>query len=250
MDEIIFNTQMLGFDKQAVLDYIDQLNDARITREEEFRQQMEQLESEKAGVDAKADLLRQENARLAADMEELRQQNSQLEEKAAAADTHVMFAERLSIRERDNELLKSRITGLNEEIMRLKNQLAQKDATIAQMTAEAEEMRKMQEQLDEKGRKYDQLSGSVGVVVLEAQRAADAIIANANREAAAAVKEAEDTVAKVAEHLNSFRAEIGNIHAAMARTMESFESSVAGMEQAAHLAQTKLYGEEEAEINA
>lgn len=245
MDEIIFKTQMRGFEKKAVLDYIDQMNDAQRTREEEFRQQMEKLESEMAGVNAKADHLRQENDRLSAEMEELRQQNTQLEEKAAAADSHVMFAERLSIRERDNELLKGRITGLNEEIMRLKTQLAQKDETIAKMTAQTEEMLKVQQQLDEKGRKYDQLSGSVGVIVLEAQRTADAIIANANAEADAARKEAEETVAKVAEHLNSFRAEVSRIQAAMAHTMEAFDSSVAGMQEAANIAGAALYGGEE-----
>ena len=244
MDEIIFKTQMCGFEKKAVLDYIDQLNDAQRTREEEFRAQMERLESEKAGSDAKADWLRQENDRITAEMEELRQQNTQLEEKAAAADAHVMFAERLSMRERDNEVLKTRITGLNEEIMRLKTQLAQKDQTIAKLTADAQEMQKLQVQLDEKGKKYDQLSSSVGVVVLEAQRTADAIVANANAEADAARREADATVAKVAEHLDNFRAEIGRMQAAMAQTMENLENSISGMRQAADLAGVKLYGEE------
>ena len=64
MDEIIFKTQMRGFEKKAVLDYIDQMNDAQRTREAEFRQQMELLENEKAGSDAKADQLRLENVQI------------------------------------------------------------------------------------------------------------------------------------------------------------------------------------------
>jgi len=245
MDEIIFKTQMRGFEKKAVLDYIDQMNDAQRTREAEFRQQMELLENEKAGSDAKADQLRLENERLAAEMEELRHQNTQLEEKAAAADTHVMFAERLSMRERDNEMLKTRITGLNEEIMRLKTQLAQKEEIISKLLSEAEEAKKVLQQLDEKGKKYDQLSGSVGVVVLEAQRTADAIIANANKEADAARREADETVARVAAHLNAFREEVSRIQTAMAHTMENFESSIAGMQEAANIAEAALYGGEE-----
>lgn len=238
-EQIIFKTQMRGFDKKAVLEYIDQLTDSARTKEKEYQVRLEDAENKNALFSAEINDLRLENERLAAENEELRLNAAQLEEQ-----TESMTAEKLAARERDNEILKERVTSLNEEILRLKTQLAQKEENIRKLMAESDILINQQSELSEKGMKYDQISSSVGAVVLEAQRTADAIIANANHEAQAKRDDADAALVRVNEHLNHFHEEIAKIQTAMFHTMESFENSMNEMKEAVNHAGILLNGEE------
>lgn len=242
-EQIIFKTQMRGFEKKAVLEYIDQMTDTQRRQEKEFQDKLEKAETESAASAAESEYLRMENDRLTEENEILRRQAVQLEEKASAAEASAQAADRLAARERDNELLKSRVTALNEEILRLKSQLSQKEEAIRRLTAESDVLISQQSELSEKGMKYDQISNSVGVVVLEAQRTADAIIANANREAEETRRSADEAVALLGGHLNRFREEIERMRASVAHSVEGFESCIAGLEEAAASAGKQLTGE-------
>ena len=159
---VIFKTSAFGgFQKTAVLSYIDQMN--------------ADSQKLKAELDEKI-------AALEAQVSELKGQLPSEEEKAAAL-------QREEAQQKKSREMTELIERLNQEIDRQQKLLADKDEEIKRMN---ERVRKLQFQAEShsfKAQKYDEIAMKVGSLVIDAKQQADRIVERAKEEARAVPRE-------------------------------------------------------------
>ena len=248
--QVIFKTALLGFDKQEVLNYIDQLSAGYYTSGKKNQQQIEQLVNDRDEMNSQNTQLEQQNKQLNEQNDRLRQRCRQLEQQIQEISGNHSTAEALTRREQENQDLREKVTDLNNEIMRLKNQVSQKEESIRKLTEESSMLIHQQSELTEKGTKYDQIVDSVGVIVLEAQRTADSIVANATAQAEEKRQASEASVQQLLKHLDQFRDKIGKMQIAIAHAMESFQGDMNGMEETIRIAENYLLEKDPAQAQA
>ena len=232
-NQVIFKTVLMGFEKQSVLNYIDQICT------------MFHTESEKQA--AEADNLRQENERLAEQAEKL---NSQLaeqdellnrQEEQLRGQSEVLrrqeellgkgdaVSEQLSDKDQEIAQLKARLNALTKDLEKSRQLLGQKEDALTYLRAQSEQMVNRQKEMMEKGRKYDIISTNVGSIVLEAEHTANQIVKNANDEAARVRGEANATVNQMGEHLKEFRKELEKMQESVFMTVKNFKDNFSNM---------------------
>ncbi len=192
-DPVIFKTSAFGgFQKAAVLSYIDQLN-----------RDNQKLKTE---LDEKV-------AALEAQVTELKEQLPTEEEKAAAEE------QAKQQREKSQELTELN-DRLNLEIARQRKLLADKDEEIKQL---AEQARKFQFQAETnlfKAQKYDEVAMKVGTLVVDAKQQAEYIVEQAKEEARAITREKEERLEKMNEDFLQFKQNVEQLRGELRETLE------------------------------
>lgn len=226
-NQVIFKSVLNGFEKSAVLKYIDQLNSQLSQLQEEQEQQLSQQREELDRLEDQSSALLQE---LQDSKKELQEANKKLE--AAQAQQQEQAA----------------------TIDSLQTELAAYDLQISQLT---EGKLRLEQQLQEqqgKGQKYDQAAASIGSILLEARQEADSTRREAKAQAedivAKAKAEAEDIVAKAQQELSStmdsmesLRQHFAALRAQMEEGSRSIQEELVQIEKAMALPQNVQSGE-------
>lgn len=198
-DPVIFKTSAFGgFQKAAVLSYIDQLNADN--------------QKLKAELDEKV-------AALEAQVVELKEQLPTEEEKAAAEEASKQ-------QQQKTQELTELTDRLNLEIARQQKLLAEKDEEIQKL---GEQARKSQFQAETnlfKAQKYDEVAMKVGTLVVDAKQQAEKIIEQAREEAHAITREKEERLEKMNEDFLQFKQNVEQLRAELRETLELLDGKL------------------------
>lgn len=196
---VIFKTSVFGgFQKSAVLSYIDQLN----------------ADSQKIKAE-----LDQKIAGLEAQVSELKEQIPSEEEKAAAV------KQQEEQRQKSQELTEL-TERLNQEIARQQKILADKDDEIRQLTERSRKLQLQAENHSFKAQKYDEIAMRIGSLIIDAKQQADRIVEQAKEDARAVTKEKEERLEKMNEDFLQFKQNVDQLRTELRETLELLDSKL------------------------
>lgn len=192
-DQGIFKTSVFGgFDKQSVLNYLDDMIKKAQEREQELLSRCEEAEKER-------DLYLKKYS-------EESKKSAGLEEKEKA--------------------LKEAQASLSEKEKELEELRAQAQGADAKM----EEMRGQLADYEEKSRKYDEVASQVGVVMVEAQNQADIIVARAHAQAEQVAKESIENIYHINKRLDQAMEDIYGLRSYAGQAMRAFDEQMAQLD--------------------
>ncbi len=259
-NQVIFKTVFMGFEKEAVLNYIDQLCTMFHTENEKqaeelddvkqenerLRDQVEQLNGQLAEQE---NLLQRQEEQLRSQAESLRRQQQQQEERPAVKEEPKDNV--LVETERENTQLKAQLKALTKDLEKARQMLGQKEDALTYLRSQSEQVLSHQKELTEKGKKYDIISANVGSIVLEAEHTANQIVKGANEEAERIRSEANAAANEMGEHLREFRREMDRMQGAVVTTFKNLKDNFAGMARTLDDSERFLFPpKEEPEIEA
>lgn len=189
----VFKTSVFGgFDKQAVLSYVDEMIKKAQEKERQLTTRCEDAERER-------DLYLQkynEESKKAAGLQEkaaqLEEANKSLEEK-------------------------------EQELQKLREQEKSSCAKIA-------ELRGMLAEYEEKGRKYNEVASQVGAVMVEAQKQADVIVARAHMQAEQVAQEAISNIYHINKRLDQAMEDVYHLRTYAGQTLQAFDEQMAQLD--------------------
>ncbi len=205
--QVIFKSALNGFEKSAVLKYIDEMNNKFSKAAKEYQQQVEELENEKYELRDQLGML---------------EQNLNDLKKNVEAD-QARYVEELQARDEMIEKLKADLKVLSQ------NNEEQEHELIMQRE-QNRLIREQAESIEAKSKKYDEAAASIGTVILaarqdaerivaEAQAKADAITANAKKEADSIISNAESDLSGLQKKMDGMKAQFFTIREQMNSSM-------------------------------
>ncbi|MDD3192503.1 MAG: hypothetical protein PHE47_01390 [Oscillospiraceae bacterium] len=196
---VIFKTSAFGgFQKAAVLSYIDQMNANSQKLKTELDGKIAMLEAQVAQL--KGQIPTEEEQAAAQKLEKEKQQKSQ--EMTALVDQ------------------------LNLEIARQQKLLAAKDE---ELKLHGDRIQKLQFQAEShsfKAQKYDEIAMKVGSLVIDAKQQADRIVAQAKEEASAVTREKEERLEKMNTDFLQFKQNVEQLREELRDTLELLDQKL------------------------
>ena len=226
-EQILFKTTALGgFEKKAVLAYIDELTAKHHAELAQKEERINSLFAEKQEASHRASESQSLVNSLTGQLQEAQKKLEELEQK-------------LANQERETNIQKTVVKEKDQEIR-----------------AQAEKCRQLQfqvETLDRKSKKFDEAAAQVGALLVDARSTAQSIIAEAKAEADALREETARSAKGMEEEILRFQKELGGLRTALG---ELTQQAVSRLNEVDSLADTvlshcaQLIGEEEAELSA
>lgn len=169
--QVIFKSALNGFEKTAVLKYIDELNSKLAAKENELQQQSDNWENERYELKDQVSAAEQKAAELE---KQLAEEQAKLKEIEAARDVLTAEVKKLSqqVEEQEHELI----------LQREQNRLIRSQAETVEL----------------KSKKYDEAAASIGDVLLESRQEGSRIIAEARAKAEEIIAEANSKAEQIA----------------------------------------------------
>ena len=224
-EQILFKTTALGgFEKKAVLAYIDELTVKHQAELAEKEEKIDSLFAEKQEASRRASESQSLVNSLTGKLQEARKKLEELEKKLAS-------------QERETNIQKTVVKEKDHEIR-----------------AQAEKCRQLQfqvETLGRKSKKFDEAAAQVGAVLVDARSTAQSIIAEAKSEADVLREETSRSAKGMEEEILRFQKELGGLRAALG---ELTQQAVSRLDEVDSLAETvlshcaQLTGEDGAEL--
>ena len=188
-EQILFKTAALGgFEKKAVLSYIDELTAKHHQEMEEKENRIQELFQEKQELSRKASQGQTLVNSLTGQLQEAQQKIQELEKKLAE-------------QERETNIQKTVVKEKDQEIR-----------------TQAEKCRQLQfrvETLELKSKKFDESAAQVGAVLVDARNTAQPIIDQAKEEAEILRKETGKSAKEMGQEIARFQKEIDGLREAM-----------------------------------
>ncbi len=263
-----FRTSLSGFNKKDVLDYIDELQkthaeELAVLQEERDRlfqenQELAARESESAGKVSQAE----ENAdRLTARVEDLQRENARIQKsldgslqftgalKRQVADLEEIRREKESLQQRlaACEEAAQRTTSLEEEKTRLMDEnsrLARELERLRRETVPAADADRRIRELEAENRRYDELVGDVGSLVMEVRSMGQRFLDTACRRGEIGIEALEEGLASMEGMLQQARDRVEETRSQLREQEEAaglrLEELVQSLEQAVGQAEAPL----------
>lgn len=202
--QTMFKSSMFGFDKKMVLDYIYKIGQEGKEREERFNTQMGALEGEK-----------QQLSRRVEDVSgKLDSLSTQLAEERATSTE----AARL-------------IQSLTEEIDRQKRISSDKEREIQIQNERCRQLQFKAESLEFKSKKYEEISKSLGDILLEAQTSADQLVAQAQEQALAIAQSVQDSTLGFEAEYAQVKDDLASMRATVLGAFDALEARMGKLDQ-------------------
>lgn len=273
-------TALMGFRKNDVLSYIDQLLAANAKRQQELETSIAALQTTLDAEQEDKHTLLGKTKELCEKLENQEKVNADLQQSLAAAQEEASgFRARLFTAEQEKSILRGEQTALNEKVQQLANELEQarktaqeleqtretvleKEQEIAALNEDKQQLAQQITALDEKvdGYRSEQQAGedilrtaneAAEARLQAARRDADKIVADANRaavdlrtDAEKAVEEQktelEQSVGEVAASIGTLKSELASVEQRMNDAYQSLRLAAEKIEQAIDLAQQKM----------
>lgn len=202
--QVIFKSALNGFEKNAVLKYIDELNHKLLTAENNHQQMLEDWENER---------------------EELCDQNVALD-LAGKELQKKLDAEGVKLQESAEALV-----AVQSELKKAQQENEEKEHELILLREQNRLLREQLSAQEEKCKKYDEAAASIGDAILEARQEgsriveearskAETILSSANEQAASIVHDAENDLSGIQKKMDSLKSQFLTIR-------EQMNSSVA-----------------------
>lgn len=200
----VFKTELFGFNKKMVLDYLYEVDERARNSEQELGEKIEALTSS----------------------------NNELNEKLEEAEAQFqIISSKLNV-ERENSVQSSKLIGeLNQEIEHQRRVIADKEREIQLLSERSRQTLVRAEESEKKLEHYDQLSHRVGDLIMEAQRSADSIVNKAQQEADKITEDAEKSTQVVYNEFINIKEDLGSIKEFTAQMFESINLKIAKLEE-------------------
>lgn len=206
--QVIFKSALNGFEKSAVLKYIDEISSKFAATEKEYQKQIEELENEREILSDRAATLE-----LA-----VREQNKLQESEQA------QMQEQLAAKE-------TQIESMNDEIKALSQKNEEQKLELVFLREQNQLLHEQVESIESKSKKYDEAAASIGDVILVARQDATKITDDAHSKADAIIAEArqqaEIMIAEAKSKLNATQDKMDQLKAQFFSIREQVNSSVA-----------------------
>ncbi len=192
--EIAFETSAFGgFNKKSVLKYIDELG-------EQNRSVVEGLERQLAEAQAK-------NQELAGAVEALNAKVKQVEQESA----------------QKAEGLEQTVAELREDLAQQRNTLREREAELAREHEEHRQLAMRAENLERKGRKYDEAMLQIGSALMEARESADDIIKEAQQKAGQISADTVESIRQLGSEVSTFKSDVATLRVTLQFSMSELE---------------------------
>ncbi|MGN0664009.1 MAG: DivIVA domain-containing protein [Negativibacillus sp.] len=168
--QVIFKSALNGFEKTAVLKYIDELNSQFAEKESQFQQQTNEWEKEKESLMDQVASLGVFSRELQKKLDAEKQKQQEAE--AGSAD-------------------------LKEQLRKLQQENEEKEQELIMQREQNRLIRDQAQTVEIKSKKYDEAAASIGDVILEARQEASRINADARSKADLIVAQAQEKAAQI-----------------------------------------------------
>lgn len=205
--QVIFKSALNGFEKNAVLRYIDEMNGKFAVKIKEYESQAEELENEKY--------------ELSDQLSAMEQVLREIQKKTEEAQANIM--EELKAKDELIESMKAEMKALAQ-----KNE--EQEHELIMQREQNRLIREQADSIEAKSKKFDEAAASIGAVILaarqdaerivaEAHAEADVITANAKKEAAAIVSNAESDLNGLQKRMDGMREQFFSIREQMNKSL-------------------------------
>lgn len=176
--QAVFKTSFYGFEKEAVLKYIDEMGRAASQTETDLEKRIE----------------------------EITKSREQLEEQIQGFEENLKNLEQELNQERGkNQKLGEMVENLQEEIDRQRKLIENREQEFRLQREENQALRTRVSTATHKSKKYDEASFAIGAAILEAQQSAKRIVDQANVKAEEIARDADQRIASIVEKINGMR---------------------------------------------
>ncbi len=195
-NERVFKSQLFGFDKKDVLDYIDSASKTAMEAEQSLNDKLNALSEEKQSLRNQLDAF------------ESKMQN---------------LENRLSEEKDVIDKLTGKVSELNDVIRQKNDIIDRKNREFEIELAEKKRLRNAAAELEEKSKKYDEVATRIGNVLLAAEQNAAAIVDKAQENAAALNKETDDSAQHFDRELSDLKKDIFTLKDTLHQTLSTIE---------------------------
>lgn len=183
-----FKVNLLGYDKEEVLKYIDEMRASAQKAETQLQEKMDQITRSR----------------------------EQLEEKIAAFESRVQdVSVELDKEKGKNKKLSEMIELLQEEIDRQRRRSEASERDYQTMQQHNHQLLEQVRQAQDKSRRYDEAAASIGSAILQAQQTANTIIGTANDRAQLISKDADRFIGGVLEKIEGMQQDFHTLRGKM-----------------------------------
>lgn len=202
--QITFNTSMFGFQKKAVLKYIDQLG-------EENQNAMAALKEQIAEMEKNSGELSETVGGLNGEVTGLQQKLTSQTERARG--------------------LQRAIDDLSAEIERQQGIIDEKNEELKQYQSKCKTLEMRAESLEYKGKKYDEVMYRIGGTFVHASQSADEIIKAAEKKASRMTAETIESIQHLAQQVGTFKGDVGVLRGALQKALSELERRLDGIDR-------------------
>ena len=175
-----FKRNLWGYEKEAVLKYIDEMSRSAKQTEEQLGQKLEQITRSR---------------------EELEGQIADFEQKLQSV------SDNLDSEQGKNKKLNEMITLLQEEIDRQRRRSESRERDYQNIQEQNRALQEQVRQMAGNSKKYEEAAAAIGSAVLEAQQTAQAIVEKANRRAQDISQETDAFISGVLEKVEGMQSD-------------------------------------------
>lgn len=219
MEHIVFKTQLHGFAKKEVMDYIEKL-DAQLAQQQKVQEEMEALSTQNVGLNIQ---IEEQDARIA-----------ELEEQLAQKDQKLQEAQEQTFH------LSNTITQLGNEKLELQNQISSLEEAVQFHQGQNRQLLQKNQTLGEKLQSQQNASQEIGDAILEARIIAKQMVDNAEARARSITHNAKLAVKKMAEEISDFQEDLDALKKNIQDNTRSMEVRLASISEAVKETQTSF----------
>lgn len=219
MEHILFKTQLHGFAKKEVMDYIGKLDD-QLAQQQKLQEEMKALSTQNVGLNIQ---IEEQAARIA----ELEEQLGQKDQKFQEAQEQTLH-------------LSNTITQLGNEKLELQNQISSLEAAVQFHQGQNRQLLQKNQTMGEKLQSQQNASQEIGDAILEARTIAKQMVDNAEARARSITHNAKLAVKKMAEEISDFQEDLDALKKNIQDNTRSMEVRLASISEAVKETQTSF----------
>ena len=219
MEHILFKTQLHGFAKKEVMDYIVKLDD-QLAQQQKLQEEMKALSTQNVGLNIQ---IEEQAARIA----ELEEQLGQKDQKFQEAQEQTLH-------------LSNTITQLGNEKLELQNQISSLEAAVQFHQGQNRQLLQKNQTMGEKLQSQQNASQEIGDAILEARTIAKQMVDNAEARARSITHNAKLAVKKMAEEISDFQEDLDALKKNIQDNTRSMEVRLASISEAVKETQTSF----------
>lgn len=184
-----------GFQKSEVLSYVDTLRSENLARTEALEEQLREISAARTA--------------LTAQISDFSEKISDMEQQLTEKKEHI-------------EELTVEASSLRDEISHTKAGTIEQDRALALTREQNRQLTLRAQVYEQKAQRYDDLSGQLGDVLLQAHQSAEEILQTAHQNADTIQQEAVETTAKITAQVQSMHDDLAAVRQNITLLMESF----------------------------
>lgn len=200
----VFRTVMNGFEKKAVLAYIEQINERSTQVQQALNEQLSALTASVEQLSEKSENLELENKTFCEAQELSSREQKRLEEENLSLEARLSESERL-------------LNEARAKTAALEKELEQKSARLAELEAQSE--------------KYNIATSQIGAAIMEAQQRADEIISEAKAKAHETVRDAATQALTLAAEIKQLKSGISGVRQDVSAASQAFADKLLFIEK-------------------